>query len=155
MKKETEILFSMPKGFLGMEVLTLLKKPMCGYDIIKYIEEHFRCWKPSPGSVYPMLKKMERDGLVKKKKEGRKNSYLITEKGMENLEEFRKIREEIQDKFMAMIRLLGDQSGSEIMKNFIRARRLMREIDKDPSKKGRLNKLIVQFVKNLKKLAEE
>lgn len=146
----------MPKGFLDMEILMLLKKPMCGYDIMKYIQEHFGCWKPSPGSVYPMLKRMEHDGLITKKQEGRKKIYLITERGDLQIQRFSKIREDIREKFMSMIRLLGDHhAGSDMMKNFVEARKLMHEIRNDPRKRGKLNKIIIDHINLLRKLAEE
>jgi len=155
LKNDCDFPFSMPRGFLDMEILTLLERPMCGYEIMKYIQEHFGCWKPSPGSVYPMLKKMENDGFIKKSQEGRKKIYVITEKGKEHIRKFSEISEEIREKFMSMIRLVGDHAGSGMMRNFVQARYLMHDIGKNPLKKGKLNKIIIQYIKDLKKLAEE
>ncbi|MBS7627233.1 PadR family transcriptional regulator, partial [Candidatus Bathyarchaeota archaeon] len=46
-----------PKGFLRYKVLKLLKeKPMAGSEIMGVIEEQTGgYWRPSPGSIYPLL----------------------------------------------------------------------------------------------------
>ena len=35
-------------------------------------------WRPSPGSIYPLLDEMAKDGLLQKREDGR---YEVTEKG--------------------------------------------------------------------------
>ncbi len=54
------------RGLLSFYVLSLLaEKKMYGKQIIDQITSMTRGeWKPSPGSVYPMLQKMVRLGLV-------------------------------------------------------------------------------------------
>ena len=51
-------------------------------------------WKPSPGSVYPLLKKLEQDGLLRREeaiaKAGRQLFYSITAKGLQELKKQRK-----------------------------------------------------------------
>ena len=54
------------RGMLPMYMLSLLMdKPHHGTEIMKAIEKMSAgTWKPSPGSVYPLLKKLEEDGLI-------------------------------------------------------------------------------------------
>ncbi|KAF1084194.1 Transcriptional regulator YqjI [Sporotomaculum syntrophicum] len=54
------------RGFLSFYVLSLLaEKKMYGKQIIDQITNMTRGeWKPSPGSIYPVLQKMVRLGLV-------------------------------------------------------------------------------------------
>ncbi len=54
------------RGLLSFYVLSLLaEKKMYGKQIIDQITNMTRGeWKPSPGSIYPMLQKMVRLGLV-------------------------------------------------------------------------------------------
>jgi DNA-binding PadR family transcriptional regulator len=54
------------RGMLPMYMLSLLmEKPHHGTEIMKAIEKMSAgTWKPSPGSVYPLLKKLEEDGLI-------------------------------------------------------------------------------------------
>jgi len=40
-------------------------------------------WRPSPGSVYPLLEQLTKDGMVKKREDGR---YELTDKASDELE---------------------------------------------------------------------
>lgn len=76
---------SIPKGFLRFYVLRLLKqKPISGSEIIEEIKkETSGRWKPSPGSVYPLLAWLQDNGYTKElpKEEGGIKRYILTEKG--------------------------------------------------------------------------
>jgi DNA-binding PadR family transcriptional regulator len=58
---------------------------LTGAEIMEKIEANtIGMWRPSPGSVYPMIKALEDEGLIKVvKTEGTKKYYGITEKGRE------------------------------------------------------------------------
>jgi len=56
-----------------------------GYQIIKRVEETVGT-KPSTGSVYPLLKSMERDGWIEGSPEEGKTVYKITGPGRAQLE---------------------------------------------------------------------
>jgi len=85
-------------GHLKLIVMNILSKNnMSGYSLIKQIREETGCWKPSTGSIYPLLDKMLEDGLVNVKEEGRKKIYALTEKGKENLRELIKKKDELFD----------------------------------------------------------
>ncbi|MCD6563141.1 MAG: PadR family transcriptional regulator [Thermoproteales archaeon] len=63
-------------------LVMLSKKPMSGIDIIKEIEKlSFGFWKPSPGTIYPLLKSLLEEGLIKRIGENNKKIYTLTEKG--------------------------------------------------------------------------
>lgn len=70
-------------------VLTLM--PGSGYDIKKFCDKGIsRFWNENISHIYPMLKRMEKDGLVTKtteQSEGnpQRNVYTITQKGREKL----------------------------------------------------------------------
>jgi DNA-binding PadR family transcriptional regulator len=66
----------------------LSKRPLAGYGLIKEIFDATG-WKPSYGSVYPILEHMHKEGLVTFKQEGKRKTYLITAKGKAALQEFR------------------------------------------------------------------
>jgi DNA-binding PadR family transcriptional regulator len=65
------------RGMLRPMVLKMLEeKPMTGMEIInKFLERSHGWWKPSPGSVYPLLKTLESEGLIIKRDDG---SYELT-----------------------------------------------------------------------------
>ncbi|HZY47913.1 MAG TPA: PadR family transcriptional regulator [Candidatus Bathyarchaeia archaeon] len=54
-------------------VLNILRRsPKNGAEIMDEIENMSQgWWRPSPGSVYPMLEEMVQDGLIKKREDGR------------------------------------------------------------------------------------
>src|SRR5947199_9160033 len=60
-------------------VLNILRRsPKNGAEIMDEIENMSQgWWRPSPGSVYPMLEEMGQDGLIKKREDGR---YELTDK---------------------------------------------------------------------------
>lgn len=88
-----------PKGFLRYHVLRLLKeKPMSGSEIMDAIErETHGFWKPSPGSIYPLLAWLQDNGYIREvpSEEGGVRRYTITEQGLKLLEEQAKMREKI------------------------------------------------------------
>ena len=70
------------KGFLSYLVLWLLKKQkMNGAQIAKELEIR-RGSKPSPGTIYPVLKELKEDGLILSDDN---KEYSLTEKGEEEL----------------------------------------------------------------------
>ena len=68
------------RGWLRPWILSLLSKtPKNGAEIMDDIERmSWGGWRPSPGSIYPLLDEMTKDGLITKREDGR---YEITEKG--------------------------------------------------------------------------
>lgn len=61
------------RGFLRPQILELFQQqPMNGVDIMDRLQEMSRGWyRPSPGSVYPLLEQLEKEGLIAKNKEGK------------------------------------------------------------------------------------
>ncbi|MGC9385283.1 MAG: PadR family transcriptional regulator, partial [Kosmotogaceae bacterium] len=58
----------MIRGHLKVMVLKgLSEKRMTGYSLMKYIDEKIGV-KPSPGSMYPLLKDLEKEDLIRSKK---------------------------------------------------------------------------------------
>ncbi len=69
------------RGFLSFLILFLLsKKEMNGQEIARELEKR-KGEKPSPGTIYPALKALREDGLIKEKKEGKTINYLLTDEG--------------------------------------------------------------------------
>ncbi len=89
---------AVPRGLLRFYILKLLTEgPMKGYELITKIESRTQgVWKPGPGSIYPMIASLRKEGLIqssssKKKGVGEKRGIKlhITEKGRETLKRFR------------------------------------------------------------------
>lgn len=85
-----------PKGFIRYQVLeSLSEKHMSGSEIIDEIEHRTDGrWRPSPGSIYPLLAWLQDNGHVKElptDQSGLKR-YELTDNGKSLLEEQRKIK---------------------------------------------------------------
>lgn len=97
---------SVPKGLLRFYVFKLLKdKPMSGSEIMEEIEEQTGGrWKPSPGSVYPLLTWLRENGYAEelpREVTGIKR-YMLTEKGAKFFEEHASFEDKLQKKVAPM-----------------------------------------------------
>ena len=75
------------RGFLTFIVLKLIsKKNMSGEDIRKEMEKR-KGTKPSPGTVYPVLKMLNENDFIEEVPNGGKTKkYKLTKKGKRELE---------------------------------------------------------------------
>lgn len=82
------------RGFLSLGILWILKRkrgsPMYGYEIIRTFERMTDGgWVPKAGTIYPILRRLERKGLVRsewvssKSAGPRRRYYSITPEGKE------------------------------------------------------------------------
>jgi DNA-binding PadR family transcriptional regulator len=64
-------------------ILNLLaERPMHGYELITVLDERSGGrWKPSPGSIYPALGKLEARGLITSTEQDGKRQYSLTDEG--------------------------------------------------------------------------
>ncbi len=66
----------------------LSEKSMHGYEIIQHFSKRSGGhWQPSPGSVYPTLRKLEAEGLIRAKENDGKTAYFVTAKGRRQADE--------------------------------------------------------------------
>ncbi len=96
-----------PKGFLRYFVLKLISlKPMSGAEIIEEIGKR-TCgrWKPSPGSIYPLLAWLQDNEIIEEAptEEAGVKRYKLTEKGQKIVEKSEVIRKELKAKFKFLI----------------------------------------------------
>jgi len=77
------------RGFLTLYLLNSLKEgPKSGYDILIEIKEKTNgAWMPSKGTVYPLLRHLEKEGFISVKTTGKrsKNIFEITLEGENEL----------------------------------------------------------------------
>lgn len=60
----------------------LAEEPMHGYQLIREIETRSKgVWKPTPGSVYPLLQLLVDEGLVRAEETDGKKDYSLTDDG--------------------------------------------------------------------------
>ncbi|WIV55613.1 PadR family transcriptional regulator [Amycolatopsis nalaikhensis] len=104
-------------------VLALLaEEPMHGYQLMQEIRRrtHDR-WRPSPGSIYPILQQLEDEGLVHTAESGGRRVAELTDAGREHVagreDEFAALWAEPEDepgadRFAALWHALGELSGA-------------------------------------------
>lgn len=89
-----------PKGFLRYHVLRALSEnPMSGSELMEDIEKYTGgCWKPSPGSIYPLLSWLQDNSYIKDiPAENGLKRYELTQSGKALLEEQSKIRQQFRE----------------------------------------------------------
>jgi formylmethanofuran dehydrogenase subunit E len=106
----------MNQGYLRMLVIQQLQeKPRSGYAIVKTIHEQTG-WKPSYGSMYPLLEKLETEGAVTAREEGRSKIYSLTAAGRErfvNLQERRKVAFTGIHEQLKLLASMGDEEAAQ------------------------------------------
>ena len=70
-------------GALRLLVLGLIAEaPRHGYDIIRDVHDRFQgAYRPSPGSIYPILQMLAEAGLVTSEMHGRQRLFAVSEEG--------------------------------------------------------------------------
>jgi DNA-binding PadR family transcriptional regulator len=99
MKRWTRHTAMVPKGFLRYQLLKKLsEKPKSGSEIMSELENETNgYWKPSPGSIYPLLTWLQDEKYIKEvdQTEPGTRRYTLTEEGKALLQTETKSREEI------------------------------------------------------------
>jgi len=99
------------RGHLKLIILKMLKdNSMAGSELISKINEDMN-WKPSCGSVYPLLNSMEEEGLTKSELINTKKIYKITPKANNFLKEKENEKEELIITMMKSYKLLESVYG--------------------------------------------
>ena len=86
-------------------ILLALTEECCGVDIMEKVKSISRGRVlVGPGTLYAMLAKFEENGVIKlTASEGRRKSYIITDKGREMLkEEYERLKTMVEDGSVAM-----------------------------------------------------
>jgi len=105
------------KGILTIYLLcSLKKKPKSGYELISEIKEKTEgAWVPSKGTIYPLLKQLEKAELIKVKTKDKraKNIFETTLKGKKMILHVKKQGEHMMKKFMKFRNLIVDVIGED------------------------------------------
>jgi DNA-binding PadR family transcriptional regulator len=136
-----------PKGFLRYQLLKKLnEKPMSGSEIMSELESETKgYWRPSPGSIYPLLAWLQDQTLIKEAEQTEPGirRYALTDGGKAFLETETRSREEINkhlENLGSMWYGLHRPGGGELgraTRDFFRAvRDLHHELRREHSKEG-------------------
>ena len=79
------------RGAVPLAIFTLLdERPMHGYEIITELESRSDGrWRPSPGSIYPTLDRLEERGALSSTEVDGKRQFDLTDRGRQMLAELR------------------------------------------------------------------
>ena len=117
-------LHSAPKGLLRYYILhKIAQKPIHGYEIIQDIDSKTEgAWRPGAGSLYPILKKLVSEGLIKSdpelSDEATRRVYHITPKGVESLCHAKEMFTNFQQRFGSLRRLFIELIDPENLATF-------------------------------------
>ena len=98
-----------PRGLLRFLVLKMLsEKPMSGAEIIQEIEQQTQSWKPSPGSIYPLLSRMHQRGFTEEMPRDELGSkrYCYTEKGKQFFKQHIEVANDFMDRIAFLLPML-------------------------------------------------
>ncbi len=154
------------RGHLRYFVLkTINKKKMYGYAIINTCYEATnKEWKPSFGSIYPMLKKLEKEGLIESSVEKHGNRivkvYSITKKGKERLKILEKRRAvlenllkhegKIKEKILNSLEKIGATKELAALRNaFLKVAKKISKNELSEEKCEKLKETILRFAKEI------
>ena len=143
------------KAILKMFILKrIATSPSTGYGIMKECYEKLG-YKPSAGSIYPLLKSMEKDGIIVSTKEGRKVIYSLSKKGKKFFDGIEKIKNEFYQRLhshiVATAEIFDDdelKSIGEFFKNERCKKILFMLAEMDEKKRERLLDEIYRRLKN-------
>jgi DNA-binding PadR family transcriptional regulator len=146
------------RGILSVYLLhSLNKKPKSGYELLSEIKEKTGgTWIPSKGSIYPILKHLEVEGLIKVKSVDRRSKHIfeVTYEGKKVLLNVKKHGRQMEEKFIQFRNLITEiisPKESEIVKILFDIR--MTSISQIGKNRKEVLKVLETCLLNLKKLS--
>lgn len=85
----------------------LLESPQTGYSIAKQTEARTG-WKPSWGSIYPLLETLESEGVITGKQKGRSKEYTLTAAGKKTAEKHVSQTQELLGEIIDRLRVMQE-----------------------------------------------
>lgn len=118
---------TIPRGFLRVYILAKLSHgPVTGYQIMQNIEESTDgAWRPGPGTIYPLLRSLVDERLVRPSQgagKAVKVSYSITEAGESELAKMRRTMVSFGRREQFIMHLVSDLMPAEAMVSILISR---------------------------------
>ena len=156
--KQTE---GVPRGLLRFIVLKFLsEKPISGVEIVKRINQKTKGkWKPSPGSIYPLLLWLHQNGFTTEssKNESTIKQYKLTSEGRAFIKEQVMLGQSFLEKMRCLLPMFiegfqFDTSGVNLIAAKESAIRLLETVVELDSRK---NKLTRENVTDIAKILDD
>ena len=106
-------------GALRLLVLGLIAEaPRHGYDIIRDLHDRFQgAYRPSPGSIYPILQTLAEAGMVTSETHGRQRLFAVTDEGRAYLADQRAELAAINAQLEEAARPIGESAIGEAIRD--------------------------------------
>jgi len=103
-------------GQLRLYLLSLLEAgPRHGYELIRALSDRFGgTYRPSAGTVYPRLARLEEEGLVERTESGRKTLYTLTDRGRAEVDAHRAELVALEHELAGVVRELASRVRAEV-----------------------------------------
>ena len=155
-----ELIDGKQRGILSIYILHSLKnKPKSGYGLINEIKDITNgTWIPSKGTLYPLLKNLEKEKLIQLKTiEARgKNIYQITNEGNKILESLIRQKQQIVQKFIQFSKLVVeilDKEENDILNMLIKIR--INSLEQTSKQREEVKMILEDCLNNLKQLEKK
>ena len=143
--------FGIPKGMLHYITLSILQRePMSGSELMDEIE-YYTDWRPSPGSMYPLLSKLDQQGLIEsmESEESTLKRYVLTSNGRKTVEEHRKLEPHIRTCYHSIQKIywkLFRRIDKDLFEAYLRLLKAIEEVhpllEKNPEAVTRIQDLL-------------
>jgi len=126
--------------------------------------EYYTDWRPSPGSVYPLLSKLEKAGLIElvELDEPSLKRYSLTKAGIKVIEERRKMEPNLRSHFHSIQKIhwkLFEGMHENLFENYSR---LLKAIEKihpliknNPEASSRIQELLLETAKKVENISRQ
>ncbi|WEL23139.1 PadR family transcriptional regulator [Candidatus Nanohalovita haloferacivicina] len=123
----------LPSDILRYTVLKIFEEgPSYGYEVVSSIEEVTDgYWSPSYGTIYPLIQRLEDQGLLKSLSEkeakdqgldnGDRNYFELTEKGKEEVtpDQETEARENFEELILGYLKIYENKYGKESLEELL------------------------------------
>ncbi len=145
------------RGLIQLYILHSLKnKQKSGYDLIKEIAQKTNdSWVPSKGTLYPMLTRMEEEGLIAVSETGKRSKtlYQLTDTGWKTLQNIitdRKAEKEKMYVFSDLLFEIFSEGSDPLMADSMKIHLIAGKIK--PEKKNEAQALITRCLSELERI---
>jgi DNA-binding PadR family transcriptional regulator len=156
-------MIGVPKGLLRHITMQILKRrPMSGSELMDEIE-NYTDWRPSPGSIYPLLASMQDEELIKpySDEDPSLKRVSLTSKGlkeldeiMEHSEQFRSRNKSIRKIYWLLIREMPEDIYLSFSNMMDTVEQVYSSINGNDSKSAELKKILDRVTQKISRLGD-
>jgi DNA-binding PadR family transcriptional regulator len=153
-----------PRGILHHMTLSILERePMSGSELMSKME-YYTDWRPSPGSVYPLLSMLEEEGLIEQAGSDPPTlkKYSLTQTGLREVERRRKSWTNIRSRYHSIQKMywrlfqgMEEELFEANCRLFAAVEKIHPLIKEDPKTASRIGKLLRETAEEIERIKRE